>query len=69
MKDIDMANIKSFPKFIDEGTAIIGSQFPEFNKYQGSQFIVMEKMGMSLKDILGSVLDKFCLVDTLKIGI
>jgi len=29
----------------------------------------MEKLGMSLKDILVDILNKFCLIDTLKIGI
>ena len=69
MKDIDAANIKGFPKFIEQGTIKVGSECPEFKKYNGYQFIVMEKLGMSLKDILVDILNKFCLIDTLKIGI
>ena len=39
------------------------------SKYHGCDFIVMEKLGMSLKDMLMNIDDSFCLVDTLKIGI
>ena len=68
MKDILRANLNGFPKMIDWGEVDMSS-FPELKNYHGYKFIVMEKAGMSLKDMLTNVQVNFCLVDTLKLGI
>ena len=69
LKDLQAADIPGFPKLVDYGKLNIGSNFHEYQQYNGYEFMVMEKVGMSFKDILQNVLTNFCLIDTLKIGI
>lgn len=53
----------------DWGTVERGETYQVLSKFIRCDFIVMEKLGMSLKDMLMNVDENFCLVDTLKIGI
>ena len=42
---------------------------PKFHKFHGCYFIVMEKLGINLKDIVFKVYERLCMIDILKLGL
>jgi len=69
MNKINNISSKGFPKVIDYGEidTIIESNIE--TKYNKHSFIIMNKLGKSLKDMLITFQKRFCLIDTLKLGI
>ena len=68
MTEISNSSSKGFPKLLDYGK--VHSNGSNIMKtYHNHSFIIMNKLGMSLKDMIIYLKNRFHLVDTLKLGI